>query len=120
MANLKRASPVDVRIRIEDEKLPPEGIAVRAEEFAAGGIVFECYGVHVTAFEVKTEKRSSQPTATASTMNNGSAQRGINQSARERSFAGARVRSRALTEPATSYSLIIEVPHLRNLIGIIG
>src|SRR5436189_5435945 len=51
MANLERAYALDVRIRLEDEKNPAEGIAVRAEEFAAGGVVYEKDGVRVTAIE---------------------------------------------------------------------
>jgi ribonuclease Z len=52
MDNLQRAYAADVRIRIADEKNPPEGIAVRVDEFAADGVVFDRDGVRVTAFEV--------------------------------------------------------------------
>jgi ribonuclease Z len=52
MANLKRAYAADVRIRIADQKLPPEGAAVLTEEFASDGVVHERDGVRVTAFEV--------------------------------------------------------------------
>jgi ribonuclease Z len=52
MANLERAYAADVRIRIADQQLPPEGATVRTEEFAADGVVYERDGVRVTAFEV--------------------------------------------------------------------
>jgi len=52
MANLEKAYALDVKIRTEDEKLPPQGIAVVAEEFNADGVVYEKNGVKVTAFEV--------------------------------------------------------------------
>ena len=52
MANLEKAYALDVKIRTEDEKLPPQGIAVVAEDFQAGGVVYEKDGVKVTAFEV--------------------------------------------------------------------
>jgi ribonuclease Z len=52
MANLERAYAADIRIRMADEKYPAEGIRVIAEEFAAGGIVYDRDGVRVTAFEV--------------------------------------------------------------------
>jgi beta-lactamase family protein len=52
MANLERAYAADIKIRTEDEKLPPEGVAVQVEEFAADGVAYEKDGVRVTAFEV--------------------------------------------------------------------
>jgi ribonuclease Z len=52
MENLEKAYALDIKIRIEDEKLPPEGIAVRVEEFDKEGVVYEMSGVKVTAFEV--------------------------------------------------------------------
>jgi ribonuclease Z len=52
MAHLERAYAADVRIRIADQQLPPEGAAVLTEEFAADGVVYERDGVRVTAFEV--------------------------------------------------------------------
>ena len=52
MANLERAYAADVRIRIADQKLPAEGVAVIAEEFSSDGVVYERNGVRVTAFEV--------------------------------------------------------------------
>jgi ribonuclease Z len=52
MENLEKAYALDIKIRIEDEKLPPEGIAARVEEFAKDGVVYEKDGVKVTAFEV--------------------------------------------------------------------
>ncbi|HZQ73192.1 MAG TPA: MBL fold metallo-hydrolase [Burkholderiales bacterium] len=52
MSNLQRAYAADVKIRLEDEKNPAEGIAVQVDEFAADGVVYEKDGVRVTAFEV--------------------------------------------------------------------
>lgn len=52
MDNLERAYAADIRIRRADEKYPPEGIRVIAEEFAAGQVVYDEGGVRVTAFEV--------------------------------------------------------------------
>jgi ribonuclease Z len=52
MAHLEQAYAADIAIRIADEKLPPEGIAVAVEEFAADGVVYEKNGVKVIAFEV--------------------------------------------------------------------
>src|SRR6266404_3957494 len=52
MENLEKVYALDVKIRIEDEKLPPEGIAVKVEEFDKEGVVYEKRGVKVTAFEV--------------------------------------------------------------------
>ncbi len=51
-SNLERAYADDIKIRIKDEKLSPEGIAILAEEFAADGIVYAKDGVRVIAFEV--------------------------------------------------------------------
>jgi ribonuclease Z len=51
-SNIERAYAADIKIRIEDEKLPSEGIAIAAEEFAADGVVYESGGVRVIAFEV--------------------------------------------------------------------
>jgi ribonuclease Z len=52
MQNLERAYAADIRIRLADEKLAREGIAVAVEEFGHGGVVHEQGGVRVTAFEV--------------------------------------------------------------------
>lgn len=52
MENIEKAFSADVKIRLEDEKLPPAGIAVAAEEFDHDGVVYEQNGVKVTAFEV--------------------------------------------------------------------
>src|SRR3954471_18959856 len=41
MDNLQRAYAADVKIRIADEKNPPEGIAVKVDEFTSGGVVFD-------------------------------------------------------------------------------
>lgn len=52
MTHLERAYATDISIRIEDEKLPPQGAAIAVEEFSADGIVYEKNGVRVIAFEV--------------------------------------------------------------------
>jgi len=52
MCNLEQAYALDIKIRIADEKLPPEGIAVEVEEFDQDGAVYEKNGVKVIAFEV--------------------------------------------------------------------
>jgi ribonuclease Z len=52
MENLERAYALDIKIRIADEKLPPEGIAVEVAEFDRDGVVYEQSGVRVIAFEV--------------------------------------------------------------------
>lgn len=52
MSNLEKAYALDIKIRLEDEKLPPEGIATFVEEFDKDGVVYEKNGVKVIAFEV--------------------------------------------------------------------
>jgi ribonuclease Z len=52
MSNLERAYALDIKMRIEDEKLPPDGVAVVVEEFCTDGVVYEQDGVKVIAFEV--------------------------------------------------------------------
>ena len=52
MANLESAYALDIKIRLEDEKLPPEGIATVVEEFDKDGVVYDRDGVKVTAFTV--------------------------------------------------------------------
>lgn len=52
MSNLEKAYALDIQIREVDEKLPPSGIAVKADEFDKDGVVYEKNGVKVTAFEV--------------------------------------------------------------------
>ena len=41
MANLEKAYALDISIREADEKLPPQGIAVQADEFDKDGVVYE-------------------------------------------------------------------------------
>jgi ribonuclease Z len=53
MSNLEKAYALDIKIRLEDEKLPPEGIATIVEEFDKNGVVYEKNGVKVIAFEVE-------------------------------------------------------------------
>lgn len=52
MARLEEAYAADIKIRIADEKLPPEGIATIVEEFDRDGVVYDADGVRVIAFEV--------------------------------------------------------------------
>src|SRR3954470_22164173 len=52
MANLESAYALDIKIRLEDEKLPPEGIATVVEEFEKDGVVYDKDGVKVIAFTV--------------------------------------------------------------------
>lgn len=52
MKHLERAYALDVKIRIEDEKLAPRGAAIAVEEFSSDGVVYESHGVRVVTFEV--------------------------------------------------------------------
>jgi ribonuclease Z len=52
MSGLEMAYRRDIEIRIADEKLPPEGAAVKVDEFDGDGVVFDRDGLRVTAFEV--------------------------------------------------------------------
>jgi ribonuclease Z len=52
MSGLEMAYRRDIEIRIADEQLPPEGVAVIVEEFDQDGVVFDQDGVRVLAFEV--------------------------------------------------------------------
>src|SRR4029453_15385121 len=52
MSHLEKAYALDIRIRIEDEKLPPEGAAVIVQEFDNDGVVYEKDGVRVIPSEV--------------------------------------------------------------------
>ena len=52
MDNLQRAYAADIRIRLVDEQLPPEGIKVEVSEFVADGVVYDEGGLRVIAFEV--------------------------------------------------------------------
>jgi ribonuclease Z len=52
MDNLERAYAADIRIRLVDEQLPPEGIKVDVTEFTADGVVYDQGGLKVIAFEV--------------------------------------------------------------------
>jgi ribonuclease Z len=52
MQNLEKAYALDIKIRMADEKLAPEGISVKVDEFDKDGVVYERNGVKVTAFAV--------------------------------------------------------------------
>jgi ribonuclease Z len=51
MANVEKAFQVDVRSRLADEKLPPGGGSIAAEDIVEG-TVYDKNGVKITAFEV--------------------------------------------------------------------
>jgi len=48
----EEAYAADIQIRLADEKLPPEGVAVLVTEFDRDGMIYENNGVKVIAFEV--------------------------------------------------------------------
>jgi ribonuclease Z len=52
ISNLEKAYAADIKIRLVDEKLPPEGIATRVEEFDHDGLIYDQAGLKVFAFEV--------------------------------------------------------------------
>ena len=52
MSNLEKAYALDIKIRLEDEKLPAAGVAIRVDEFDKDGLVYEKNGVRVLAFTV--------------------------------------------------------------------
>jgi ribonuclease Z len=51
-AHLERAYADDVKIRIEDEKLPADGAGLAVQEFDTDGLVYDSGGLRVIAFEV--------------------------------------------------------------------
>jgi ribonuclease Z len=52
MDNLQKAYAGDIRIRLADQKLNPDGVAVHVQEFDADGVVYDKGGLRVTAFAV--------------------------------------------------------------------
>ncbi|MPZ38813.1 MAG: MBL fold metallo-hydrolase [Rhizobiales bacterium] len=52
MENLQRAYAADIKIRLLDEQLPPDGIKVEVAEFDREGVVYDQGGLKVIAFEV--------------------------------------------------------------------
>src|SRR5262245_56763926 len=52
MSHLEKAYALDIKIRIEDEKLSPTGAAIDVAEFGNDGLVYAKDGVRVIAFEV--------------------------------------------------------------------
>jgi ribonuclease Z len=52
MSHIESAYALDVKIRIEDEKLTPAGAAVAVEEFDGDGVVYDTGELKVIAFEV--------------------------------------------------------------------
>jgi ribonuclease Z len=52
MQNLEKAYALDIKTRIDDEKLSPEGIAIKVDEFDQEGVVYQKNGVTVLAFNV--------------------------------------------------------------------
>lgn len=51
MSHLEKAYEFDIRIRLYDDRAPPDGIVILAEDMNEG-VVFEKDGVRITAFEV--------------------------------------------------------------------
>jgi ribonuclease Z len=52
MSKLEEAYALDIKIRMEDEKLPLDGIRTEVTEFDRDGLVYEKDGLRVIAFEV--------------------------------------------------------------------
>ena len=52
MSKLEEAYAADIKIRVADEKLDPDGVAILVDEFEKDGVIYEKNGVTVTAFEV--------------------------------------------------------------------
>ena len=52
MSGVEMAYRRDIEIRIVDEQLPPEGVAVIVNEFEQDGVVFDRDGIKVIAFAV--------------------------------------------------------------------
>jgi ribonuclease Z len=52
MSHLEKAYALDIKIRIKDEKLPPDGAGIAVQEFDRDGVVHDRGGVRVIAFEV--------------------------------------------------------------------
>jgi ribonuclease Z len=52
MAKLEEAYSADIKIRMEDEKLGPDGVTISVQEYDGDGVVYERNGVKVIAFEV--------------------------------------------------------------------
>jgi ribonuclease Z len=52
MSKLEEAYALDIKIRLEDEKVPLEGIRTDVTEFDRDGVVYENDGLRVIAFEV--------------------------------------------------------------------
>ena len=53
MSSLEKAYALDIKIRVEDEKLPLAGISTVVDEFGKDGVVYEKNGVKVIAFAVE-------------------------------------------------------------------
>jgi ribonuclease Z len=51
MSHLEQAYEYDIRIRLYDERLPPDGVVILAEDISEG-VVYDQGGVKITAFEV--------------------------------------------------------------------
>ena len=53
MSSLEKAYALDIKIRVEDEKLPLAGISTVVDEFDKDGVVYDKNGVKVIAFAVE-------------------------------------------------------------------
>lgn len=51
MSHLEQAYEFDIRMRLDDDRAPPDGVVIQARDMNEG-VVFEKSGVKVTAFEV--------------------------------------------------------------------
>jgi ribonuclease Z len=51
MSHLDQAFDADIRVRLYDDRLPPDGVAIEAQD-VADGFVYEKGGVKITVFEV--------------------------------------------------------------------
>jgi len=58
MSHLEKAYALDIKIRIQDEKLSPMGVAIDVQEFGNDGVVYEKDGVRVIAFEGRPRGRN--------------------------------------------------------------
>ena len=54
MSHLEQAFEFDIRIRLSDDRAPPDGVAILARDISEG-VVLEKGGVRITAFEVDHE-----------------------------------------------------------------